>query len=1160
MCNIPLNRSLNPFRRLIFAACVGLLLGSTAFGQTLLYQWNFDNAVTSGPGGTNITVAPAVIDTADGYVGGTLTSIYNAADTLTIPAASGVGANTNSADLGVYNSLPNGGATNAGTPANGGLVGGAGDLSAITNQFTVTTWFKFSPNYYAIAQGGNARLFDIDSHTTGNGLGSGQADGNELYFDVGFGTYSLQLGVNNPGPAGAGGNGSTTAGNLYGNTNNFATVTNVWFFTALVYTNTGGGTIQVYIGTTNTTATLAATLTGIGVLSSTNTWKNTTNLFLIANRATDGKRNFPGTIDDVRLYQQALSLAQLQAVQNVFNAPVITNQPTSDVVFPGQSPQFSVGASGSAPLTYQWKRNGTNLLDGGNIFGSQSNVLTITNVSAADVFNNYQVIVANTQNTVTSSQVSLSLTQTNGAYEAAVLTNSPFAFYTFSETSDPSVGNVEAYDSIGVFNGTYGKGGASDSSGSGALNGGSSPPIAGPQATADGLPGFANTNTALGTTFQDFPVDSYVTAPPFNLNNGVGTNVLTISAWIKPIGGQAHFVGIVFSRSGATMAGLDYNATNTDGNLKLGYTWNNDANTYNWDSGLEPTPGIWSLVSLVITPTNATIYLVNSNGLLFSTHVYTNVYQSFPGPTLIGDDIGDTTGKRNFEGSIDEVAFFNQALTVTNIANLYYAASSNFFAPQPPAISVEPTWPSPVYLGQPVSATVTSVGGLTYQWKAGVSGVYTNLTDGANISGSATATLTINSVQSSNALDYIVVVVNSFGSVTSTPPATLTVTPPGPPQNFTFDLGGAIVETAGNDWNTLNNWNPNGQAASTSAYSNPGSTYTVVAGARLRTPVLINTVFPGTGTTLALNGDGVFEDGGTNPVTIGELRVKHTGFNPATNYYGHLVLNGGEVFNGDTGLLDLQGRLDVQASSVLYSDVAENRSFQIDAWLTGSGNIFYHDANLTNNGIADFNVTGNTNTFTGQWIINEGVLLGSGTNSLGTNNITVGQNGLAAALETLYNINSTNANLILDTNGQVLLHQTDHFASVIITNTPLASGIYTASQLSGLYPLNFPATWTQQIGSTVTTASGEIIVGNFVAPPSTPHVTHIGLNGTTLAISATNGTAGGSWILLQSTNVALPLSQWQTNITGNFDGGGNLSTNIANTATNLQEFYILKVQ
>jgi hypothetical protein len=70
----------------------------------------------------------------------------------------------------------------------------------------------------------------------------------------------------------------------------------------------------------------------------------------------------------------------------------------------------------------------------------------------------------------------------------------------------------------------------------------------------------------------------------------------------------------------------------------------------------------------------------------------------------------------------------------------------------------------------------------------------------------------------------------------------------------------------------------------------------------------------------------------------------------------------------------------------------------------------------------------------------------------------------------------------------------------------------------------------------------------------------INLSGTTLSISATNGTVGGSWILLQSSDLTLPLSQWQTNLTGNFDGSGNLSTNIVNTATNRQEFYILKVQ
>ncbi|HEV2695231.1 MAG TPA: LamG-like jellyroll fold domain-containing protein [Verrucomicrobiae bacterium] len=1132
MSKNPLNRFLNRMRWLVFAAFLALAFGSAAFGQTLLYKWNFDNGITTGV--TNLSVSPAVIDTADGYTGGNLTNIFNALGLQSIPSGSGVYGIANSADQGLVNSATNG---QVGTqPASGALVGGVGNLSGITNQFTITMWFNLSATY---TNNGNARLFDIDTRTAANGAGS--ADGNELYLDLAGGTQAIQMGVNQAST------GPLTGANVLTNTTSLSGITNIWFFMALVYTNSGTGSVGIYVGRTNATAVLSTTLNGVGVLANTNAWNNITNLVMIGNRASDAKRNLPGTIDDVRFYKEALSQAQIQSIQGVLTAPVITSQPTPDVVFPGQSPQFKVTATGSVPLRYQWQRNGTNLLDGGNISGSQSNVLTIAGVSAADVFNNYQVVVTNSVNPAAiSTPVSLSLTQTNGAYEAAVLTNSPFAFYTFSETGDPSSGALEAYDSIGVFNGIYG---------AGALNGFNS--ITGPQTTADSLIGFPDTNTALFATYQNFPVAAYVATPAFNLNNGVGTNVLTIAAWIKPIGAQAHGVGIIFSRSGNTVAGLDYNATNSNtGNLKLGYTWNNDSTTFSWDSGLEPTPGIWSLVALVITPTNSTIYLINANGLLFSTHNHTNVIQTFSGPTLIGNDSLDTTGKRNFNGSIDEVAFFNQALTPGQMSSLYSAASGTVFAPQPPTISVEPTWPSPVYVGQSVSSTVTSIGGLSYQWKAGLGGNYTNLTDGANISGSSSSTLTINSVQISNSLDYIVIVANSFGSITSTPPATLTVNPPGSPNAYTLDFGGApIVEAAGSDWNTANSWNPDGAAASTSAFSNPGSTYTVVAGSRLRTPVLANVIFPGI-TTLQINGDGVFEGSGTNPVTIGELRIKHTAFNPATNFYSHLVLNGGEIFNGDGGLIVLKGRLDVQANSVLYNDAVDTRAFQIDSWLTGSGNIFYQDGNLTN-GAVDLNVTGTTNTFIGQWVISQGGLLGASINSLGTNTLSVGATGLAAAVETLYDINNTNASLILGTNGKVYLHQNDHFASVIINGTPLANGTYSFAQLTNSYPANFPATWTAQTGSTVTTGSGQIIVGTG-GPAPAPRFTGISLSGTSLSLSITNGAPGGPWALLQSTNIALPLSQWQTNRTGSFDFSGNLFTNIVNTATNSQEFYILK--
>jgi hypothetical protein len=73
-----------------------------------------------------------------------------------------------------------------------------------------------------------------------------------------------------------------------------------------------------------------------------------------------------------------------------------------------------------------------------------------------------------------------------------------------------------------------------------------------------------------------------------------------------------------------------------------------------------------------------------------------------------------------------------------------------------------------------------------------------------------------------------------------------------------------------------------------------------------------------------------------------------------------------------------------------------------------------------------------------------------------------------------------------------------------------------------------------------------------------PQFTSISVSGTTLNISAINGANGGPYVLLGTTNLALPLSQWTPILTNSFDGGGNLnlSTNILNP-TVPQQFYIL---
>lgn len=74
--------------------------------------------------------------------------------------------------------------------------------------------------------------------------------------------------------------------------------------------------------------------------------------------------------------------------------------------------------------------------------------------------------------------------------------------------------------------------------------------------------------------------------------------------------------------------------------------------------------------------------------------------------------------------------------------------------------------------------TSQAIGGLplSFQWQQNG----TNLTDGANISGSATPVLTVANVSVSNVGSYTVVVSNAATVVTSTPPALLTIIPSGP--------------------------------------------------------------------------------------------------------------------------------------------------------------------------------------------------------------------------------------------------------------------------------------------------------------------------------------------------------------------------------------------
>ena len=97
------------------------------------------------------------------------------------------------------------------------------------------------------------------------------------------------------------------------------------------------------------------------------------------------------------------------AVQNVTftaapSAPVITAQPKSQTVSEDGSVTFSVTATGSAPLLYQWMK------DGAPISGATGSSYTIGSVKPSDA-GTYVVMIMNAQGAVMSSPATLTLAQ-----------------------------------------------------------------------------------------------------------------------------------------------------------------------------------------------------------------------------------------------------------------------------------------------------------------------------------------------------------------------------------------------------------------------------------------------------------------------------------------------------------------------------------------------------------------------------------------------------------------------------------------------------------------------------------------------------------------------------------------------------------------------------
>jgi len=97
------------------------------------------------------------------------------------------------------------------------------------------------------------------------------------------------------------------------------------------------------------------------------------------------------------------SLATTAATLTVNSAPAITAQPSSQTVTAGQSATFSVTAAGTAPLTYQWNKNGT------AISGANAATYTTPATTTTDNGAQFNVVVSNSIGSATSAWAGLTV-------------------------------------------------------------------------------------------------------------------------------------------------------------------------------------------------------------------------------------------------------------------------------------------------------------------------------------------------------------------------------------------------------------------------------------------------------------------------------------------------------------------------------------------------------------------------------------------------------------------------------------------------------------------------------------------------------------------------------------------------------------------------------
>jgi len=379
-------------------------------------------------------------------------------------------------------------------------------------------------------------------------------------------------------------------------------------------------------------------------LSDTGPFSGTTTPTLVINNASVAQAGTYYVVASVGASSVTSQVSTLAVANLIVTQPL---NPTALTLYAGRTGSLTFAAEGTGATSYQWRKDGSKLSEGGKFSGTGTTNLLISNVSASEV-GSYDVVATVTAGSLTSQVATLAVVPLPAAdtYPAAVLSQNPMGYWRFSDG-----GGTNGFDYIAGNN-------VVDPLGS-PLQAGPRPPAFGGFESFNSAPHMNGTNQGYASTSQMFN----------------GLSEFSLLGWFNIDPSQYPFSLEAAGR--ASLFGEQWTAE---------ISFYQGTNLYFYAQGIPATifvtsgfdPGVWHFVAAVSDPNagTTTIYLDG---------VAAGVGGACPGVTLpyhfsIGDYVSNFPNVPScFPGSIDEVAAFDHALSADAVLNLYQAAAPHPF-------------------------------------------------------------------------------------------------------------------------------------------------------------------------------------------------------------------------------------------------------------------------------------------------------------------------------------------------------------------------------------------------------------------------------------------------------------------------------------------------